>query len=796
MWDLTYLCNYNNYIRRQLRRHSTKQAYKNASTKYYEINDSTLFNPGDGVDTKVVANFEINIPALEVDEPDYLIVCDDNGNIKQRWFVIDCDRTRAGQYQVRLHRDVLAESWNEIKGQNAYIEKGIPLDTNTAIYNRENMTYNQILRSQVPLKDVTGCAWVVGYMTSDTIEKHTRQFIPNLTVDYNLTSLSDYKYYDYTTNGGQTLPVDIYGQKRYGLLINDIHDEPFTTNRLTYDTDPQYPYSWEELNHYYVESGLYNESQSTTVRNNFSSYLQAHSDNITKAIKAEYIKNNDFLSEENNKVIYVSSTNRYYRISVSSTVTAATTKNPEGQILNAFNDAVFEANATYKYLTDNSRGKPESYFYKISTYNKGLVLTEVSFGDTITYTLSNTRQRLIDQPYSMFCMPYGSTTITGWSGTQPADFKEISMKVAKDISAVFSGGDNPVLFDLQLLPYCPMRHMFQNNNINLSRGISGIDYQYVKQGNTNVGIIFWAKESMFSFDIPYVFDVYDKKIVNETVTLRLISPNYDGIFEFNPAKLSGDISQIDVDCSYKPYKPYIHLNPPFGNLYGLDTNDARGLICGGDFSLPQTSDAWETYERNNANYSKQFNRQIENLEINQSIERTKDWASAFVGTAEGAAQGFIMGSVVPGASAVTTPLMGAASLGAGITDIILNDKLRAETLDYTKDMYAMSMKNIQALPEALINIGAYNQNNKLFPCIETYYPEDDEYDALYNKINYNGMTVNRIGKITDYVHTWSQGNGWCYIKCSLVRPVVANSDYHYIQTVQEELNRGIFVEVS
>ena len=77
----------------------------------------------------------------------------------------------------------------------------------------------------------------------------------------------------------------------------------------------------------------------------------------------------------------------------------------------------------------------------------------------------------------------------------------------------------------------------------------------------------------------------------------------------NAAK-NGGVSFFNIDCTYKPYNPYIHVNPNFGRLYGGDFDDSRGLIVGGDFSLPQTTSAWESYQLSNKNFQASFDRQI------------------------------------------------------------------------------------------------------------------------------------------------------------------------------------------
>lgn len=87
--------------------------------------------------------------------------------------------------------------------------------------------------------------------------------------------------------------------------------------------------------------------------------------------------------------------------------------------------------------------------------------------------------------------------------------------------------------------------------------------------------------------------VLNRKLANECDVVRLVSQNYNGIFEFSPAK-SGGVDGFLADCTYKPWAPYIHILPKLKGLYGknfVDIDDARGLICGGDMSLPQLSNA-------------------------------------------------------------------------------------------------------------------------------------------------------------------------------------------------------------
>ena len=129
--------------------------------------------------------------------------------------------------------------------------------------------------------------------------------------------------------------------------------------------------------------------------------------------------------------------------------------------------------------------------------------------------------------------------------------------------------------------------------------------------------------------------------------MRLASPNYSNFFDISIERNLG-VEYVNVDCTYKPYAPYLHLNPNFKGLYGGDYDDVRGLICGGDFSIALTNDAWSTYQLQNKNYQSIFDRQIQQLETQDEIQRQIDKWRAGAGVLTGAASGAITGAMSSG----------------------------------------------------------------------------------------------------------------------------------------------------
>lgn len=154
MNNIYLLYKFNSYHDRILKKFSTILEY---TTGYsYDIITSANFDYKDGVRATVTYNVGTVIRADE-DTPNYVLVTDGN-NITSRWYVVDGNKTRKGQYILSLLRDGIADYLNDIKKAPMYLEKGIltPEDK-PFIYNLEDLQVNQIKTSETLLKDRTAC---------------------------------------------------------------------------------------------------------------------------------------------------------------------------------------------------------------------------------------------------------------------------------------------------------------------------------------------------------------------------------------------------------------------------------------------------------------------------------------------------------------------------------------------------------------------------------------------------------------------------------------------------------------
>ena len=123
------------------------------------------------------------------------------------------------------------------------------------------------------------------------------------------------------------------------------------------------------------------------------------------------------------------------------------------------------------------------------------------------------------------------------------------------------------------------------------------------------------------------------------------------------------------------------------------------------------------------------------------------------------------------------------------SDQDLYEMSTAENRSYAYDMFNYGIQNIQALPYTLTKVSAYNANNKIFPMIEYFTCSAREKQAFKDKLKYNGMSVNVIGKISDYVKSGEQR----FIKGQLIRLDDIADDSHIANEIYNEISKGFYI---
>ena len=375
----------------------------------------------------------------------------------------------------------------------------------------------------------------------------------------------------------------------------------------------------------------------------------------------------------------------------------------------------------------------------------------------------------------------------------------VSMSIESDITDSPSGVD-AITFNTKKLEI----ELHDADYYHLTNITYIITYDVSTSGAANALFILNVENSSFKvnikkYELRVVPHPESKKIMSNCYLYRLVSPNYQGSFDFNVGKNGNEgLDDIQVYCTYKPYTPLIKAAPTFDLLYGKNYKDNRGLICGGDFSLTRISSAWVSYQLQNKNYQNIFNREIQNLDFNQNVAMRETVVAGAIGVAQGALYGGAAGSMMGGWSTIGSVIGGAAgavtgaaiSATASAADIGFLAERQKEERSYAIDKYNYQIGNIKAIPNTLTKVGSFDAISKYFPILEIYTCTDKELEAFINKIKYESMTVMRIDTMRYYYHKF---NELCYFKGELIRNDMIACDYHILMAIFDELMRGVFL---
>lgn len=830
-----YTFQYNNYYNRIIKGYDTLAEYPN---EIYQQANIQNFNPNDGVSAEIVLN---------TDRPDvdYLIAVDNDGNIDSRWFIMEARRIRMGQYHFSLLRDVVYDFKQTIITSPCFIEKAtIPIN-NPLIYNSENMGYNEIKTEEVLLKDKLQIPWIVGYIKKDITNEPTITIPEDVTtegIDIVVPTLADYRLSQYVNKEIATKQRDAkFGMRTYNIGISGANPLIYGINPIGNLTDPPIGEAGEVFGTRKGSSGNYGflrkGSDNAAISNLCNEIPKAAKDFLYDLLDLSskipsylpfgkegnpyYVEDISTVLTDTNKVLYVEDTQTTYLVKIKAVrtnnyINASVIPNSGigGTFIKIANKCPSLETANNNQFTDS-----KSPYSVGATFDIYTVELEQIARTSTSFTLPvHTMKSCINQPYNIFAIPCGVLEGVGSAGFNLETSAEKAYKTAAAVSNAL--GSN--LIDLQLLPYCPLPEKYitygrglpsqpTSYAVNFGKMEENKDYTYIEVGGgtRNYQVLLYIDIPDFTVEqmwepirdengyiegmAPAIYvdcptTPIAMKVENETIKYRLVSPNYNGAFEISAAQNKG-LFAIKADCSYKPFTPYIRVYPQFDGLYGSNFGDARGLICGGDFSLPQVSDAWVEYQTQNKNYQVMFDRQIQNLKENNKLNLKEARASALTGTLSAGGQGAIIGSVAgPIGGAVAGGVGAAFSAIGGAADIHLMKARQAEQLDYTKDQFGYELGNIKARPDNITKISAFDINNKLFPFVEKYEATYEEKQALINKIKYNGMTVMTIGTIRQYIDSTPS-----YIKGKIIRMEGLNEDFHIATAIAEEINKGVYI---
>lgn len=609
----------------------------------------------------------------------------------------------------------------------------------------------------------------------------------------------------------------------------------YATNSMSYDSSLNIKYASDRniyvgeyknaTDDFRVQPLNYFYSSYAKILNQNSTFKSTVSNSMSKLISSKYM-NQSTLDAYNNKyadkiiAIGTASTGyKYYRIGkigVTSTTHKSEVYSEKNDELSlAWMDVLESATEGIQYILganvgsdavwhQNSTDKTPVYneFYYTDTLDYGQ--TELTVSGSVSFTPSASRVSTLSEVYEIWAIPYikydgklSYKNIDSNGNVFRPDINTINTFVSKLTTTYGS----KIVLDVQQLPIGPANMSYDpfSHNINLSGLVLNQDYQIVStsEGSVTFPIIFLSNSNLSDSTTVSFTDNFDEddsytyKSKYLTRKYEILSNDHTSKYEIplfynnNPKQL-----RINYTGTLFPYNPYMRADISYTGLNGANVSLCRGLIFSGSYSLTQISDAWTEYQYQNTNYNAIFNSQLDYTKAQQQYAKYNQLttiATTAIGSSTniGSTTAMLSGNV--GLGLAVGAVAGAASAGAGIIDYVQAEKLRNKTIDYTKDQFNLQLGNIKSLAPTITKLTSINCDNTILPTIIIYKCTDAELEYVKNKLKYNGMTINVIDKLNNYI-----GPDTTFLKGKIIE-IDINEDFNYKNEIANEVNQGFKV---
>lgn len=246
-------------------------------------------------------------------------------------------------------------------------------------------------------------------------------------------------------------------------------------------------------------------------------------------------------------------------------------------------DSIYNGYNNWASLSRPDKSNFESYevIGRIKNYR---IRMEKLSQKTITITLPASKFITADSAYDMFAIPFDTTRIYD---NDSVDFNSLGKDdIMGIVNALTTGLNDKELYDIQLLPYCPIPsaaklwhqglYAYDGVDVTMAGGNEHVAYEYiVDSDSTKVGVILFPTRSAFTTKIYHYMNAVeptgettiDFKIKDICNMYRLTGGNHANSFEFNPTR-TGEITWFKVSATYIPFQPYIRVCPEFTNVFG------------------------------------------------------------------------------------------------------------------------------------------------------------------------------------------------------------------------------------
>lgn len=746
-----------------------------------------------------------------------------------RWYVTSYNYLNGGQVSLNLQRDVIGENgFNSFFGK---VERGY---TETFLRNKPELSLNQRLVNRIPIKTpitdedngITFGQCRIPEYSSDGIDQ--KQLNPlwgilyivkpssvtgdEVTVSIPAFSISTVDYV-FLPNGSKSYPFSI-NENIEMIFRCDANLSDISGIRLHYFFDVDCYYIYTEKG-YKLNVSVSELPQKMDIGSNyielFIDRTDVKSTTVSKIVE-EYFKNlmsfilstvnsgfslPEFPSDGDTKLDYdnvaikktESSGDVFYRYSSTILSYKNVGETNSSSIKNTIGSYIREGAKTInidgvdyhvgaspaRYHSDNTNTY-SSITYKAKKYTYKQVENKPE--GSLTIPLNS---QLIDEPYTIIVCPLYDVEIQ-IKDKQTSNYtsykvkRELAFNAFNNVIETLSG-DSGYLVDAQIYPYAPPIN-------NVISNINDTPFCSIISNNYTLPVSV----------IPNALTDIKKDYIERSYSI--ISPEQSGKFTFNFYDYTNDNSKnsklnLNIKTALKPFSivSALVITPEKDCLFG-DTyeSDLRGCSPSGNgFECSLSSNAFETYRRQNSNYQQIFALQQGELKKSHQVERKNEIVQGVANTLTQTVMGAIGGAAVGGkiGAAIGGTAAGATTGVLNALQFKENEELRLYEEKIQQQQFDLQIGTIKNLPNTINRISSFNELvlKNFYYVLEIYECSQKEKIIVNSFIDKFSYSLGIIDFFSNYYK-----NGW-FIKGSLMQSNLITSQH---QIAAKELAGGIY----
>lgn len=708
-------------------------------------------------------------------------ICDYVTIDSTRWFVVDYVYLNGGQVKLNLQRDVVGEFG--LDGCYGKIERGF---TNSVIKYRKELSLNEVLKRRTPLIPTDN---IYGKCSVNTHDGEMWGILYFTKEDKPKTTINISGFVPAYEPVGSLPPTTIYTtnceyRTKQEIMVTVANTNQARAFMLTIRYRQLYSDNVFQLNEQnIVELPLSSLSNSGSVMIQYSDNENLGADEARSLVsKLGNLIKNAYGNTGITAPSYIPNIGQTVSGSIPTTQTinystdggetiveySLTRENAiaYGDIdYEQFQEYIFGLNSitlgaydvSVQYLTPPSEnGDTGIKFTAETAYEKVFYetreLTEWEEGNIV---IDNTIQ-LVDEPYVILVCPLYNVTVTEGTKSYVIEQRQ-AFHVFNSVIEKLSG-EVGTLVDAQIFPYCP--DLDKAQTFLATEG--GGQFPFFSVLTTSF-------KRTCSVQLQPLMDVKKEYIERN---YSIVSPDKTGKFTFNFYDYVNAFESVDggnADINYMPLKIIIKTAlKPFAIIssaviqrvecikgINYDANLEGCQPSSNGFECSLSSNAFETYKRQNSNYQQIFKLDVDELTKNQEVERVNEATqltmNVLTQTAFGAIAGAQLGDIgmtnwagSKAAGALTGGSVAALATGiAGGIQLDKNDELREYEQQLIKQRFDLSIGTIKNMPNSINRISSFNEliMQEFYYVVETYECTDAEKEVVDNFISNYGYGI-------------------------------------------------------